>query len=124
MPTNSLDIGAIAIAAFSASSPIAVPVCGRADFHLSHVAPQFASGWSLLGELDKWVPVSGARFRSVQQDPSGITVQLAGKVGEVVHVTFADPSLKLVQVDAVIQSNGRAVVTQSTVAGVPAVVQP
>lgn len=114
LPTSSLSVADMKIGPFSASSPLAVPVCGRADFQLSHIAPQFSSGWTLLGELDKWVPVSPARFRSVQHEPTGITLQLAGAVGEVVHVSFADPSFKVTSVDVAIQPNGRATVFQPT----------
>jgi len=114
VPAVSFDIQKLSIVPFGPTQPLQVPACNRSDFVVFHVAKVYASGWALLGELDKWVPVSPARFRSVSQDTFSISALVAGKVGEVVHVAFSNPSLKVVVVDVTIQSNGRALVTQPT----------
>jgi hypothetical protein len=70
---------------FSAALATIVPVCP-------------GSGWALLGELDKFVSVSRARFSSVECIPrsaeklsGGIRCRVSGAPGETVRVVFAQP---------------------------------
>jgi hypothetical protein len=46
---------------------------------------------ALLGELDKFVPLSGKRFGDVAASAGGLTASVAGQAGEVVHVTALRP---------------------------------
>ena len=49
-----------------------------------------AGGATLLGELDKFVPLSAARFSDVASGAAGaLRATLHGKPGEVVHLLFA-----------------------------------
>lgn len=65
------------------------------DFAVWSLAPIERNGWSLLGELDKWVGASSARIVSVdahEKGPrGGITVTMRGVEGETITVGFADP---------------------------------
>ncbi|CAB9515401.1 expressed unknown protein [Seminavis robusta] len=50
------------------------------------------SGWIMLGELGKYVPVSPVRFRKVQCTSSGVSVSVSGAPGETVILTALRPS--------------------------------
>lgn len=71
------------------SFPLTVGPAGRADFELWHAAPQRGGkAWVMLGELDKVVPVSPARFRSLQFAGDAVEAGLVGAAGEAVTVSF------------------------------------
>ena len=72
--------------------------CGADDFALWTLAPLEAEGeWTLLGELDKWVGVSNARFasigveRGIGHGTSALVVLLRGKPGERVALALLPP---------------------------------
>ena len=44
------------------------------------------SGWAVIGETAKWVPVNNARITDVSYDSSSVTVTAAGVHGETVSV--------------------------------------
>jgi len=77
------------------SSAITLRACGKWDFELWALAPwdRAASGFVLLGEQDKWVPVSAARFsrlefaRTPSEQRAAVTAK--GTLGETVHVAWA-----------------------------------
>ena len=87
---TTLDVATLTVAPFSDAAPVTLRACGLADFALVHTAPVWASGWALLGELAKYVPVSAARFNNVQLSAAGASVDVSGAAGEVVRVTFWD----------------------------------
>ena len=65
--------------------------CGT-DFQLWSVGQREATGhWTLLGEVNKWVAVSAARFRSIEATESALTVSARGQKGERVTLAFAPP---------------------------------
>ncbi|KNC53925.1 6 carbohydrate binding protein [Thecamonas trahens ATCC 50062] len=66
---------------------------GEWDFALWHLAPALpGSEWTFLGEADKWVPASPARFRDVNViDGTTFSAILLGAPGEIVTVAFAGP---------------------------------
>ena len=66
-----------------------LPSCGYADFGLYHVAPALPCGLVLLGETDKWVPVSAFRFAALDASADGATLSLRGEPREQVHISFA-----------------------------------
>jgi len=75
---------------FSAASPVAVAPNTKASFALLHVSPVGqASGWALVGEMDKWVATSADRFADAEDSPMGLNVELKGDSGETVRVGFA-----------------------------------
>jgi hypothetical protein len=65
-----------------------LPVSDKVNFTLHSLAPVSVSGWALLGELSKWVPVSAARFKAVATSGGVPTAKIAGMEGEVVAVSF------------------------------------
>lgn len=65
--------------------------CGKADFQLWTVVPVLGNGWSLLGEVDKWVALSTVRFQRVETSETDVTVFIRGIVGERVSVAFRSP---------------------------------
>jgi len=50
------------------------------------------SGWFLLGELKKYVPLSPVRFRELTCLPSGLSIIISGSAGESVNITALKPS--------------------------------
>ena len=77
---------------FDDSHPLAVPSCGRSDFGLFHIAPVFSNGWVLLGEMNKLVPVSEQRIRSVSETETSLSVSMKGVPGEEVIMQLWNPS--------------------------------
>merc|ERR1712050_498992 len=82
---------------FSVSSPIKLKPneYGKADspwdFTFHSIAPVYANGWALLGEVDKWIAVSEERFTDVTTIPGSLVVKLRGTPGETVNVAFKEP---------------------------------
>ena len=95
----------------------ALPVSGKVDFTVHSLAPVSSSGWALLGELSKWVPVSAARFKAVTVKGSDLIAEVAGAEGETVSVSFyrkpGTGAASVVTVDCVLPASGRAKVTGS-----------
>jgi len=76
---------------FSGNSPIVLAPCLYSNFRLWHAAPRSAAtGWALLGEMGKWVPIAKQRVLSVADSGSGIAATVAGAPGETAVLTFAD----------------------------------
>jgi hypothetical protein len=80
------------------SSSIAMKACGKWDFQLYAVAPVLPNGWTLLGETNKWVPVSSARFQDLAFSTSSssslstsASVTALGQEGERISVAWLAP---------------------------------
>lgn len=86
--TSSLDLSTLMVQPFTATTPIVITPCKEVDFQVWHTAPIFANGWSLLGELNKWIPTSDGRFTSIETTDADLTVLIVGEAGEVVPLTF------------------------------------
>eukprot|EP00040_Diaphanoeca_grandis_P033743 m.207342 g.207342 ORF g.207342 m.207342 type:complete len:853 (+) comp32982_c0_seq1:157-2715(+) len=67
---------------------VMVPVCDQGTFKLYHTVPVTLNGWGFAGELDKWVPVSSARVRSINIVGDSIEAELSGTAGEKIQITF------------------------------------
>lgn len=89
--TTTLDAATLTLGPFDDAHPIALAPCGLADFALVHTAPVFSNGFALLGELQKWVPVSEARFTDVGADAAGAHASVRGAPGERVDVAWMAP---------------------------------
>ena len=103
---------------------LSLPASPSADdwgrYTLWHVAPRACggSGWTLLGELEKLIPVSPQRIAAITTtcdgDGGSMAVALVGErhpatePGEVVVLTFFSPRQELVSVSAVIGIDGEA----------------
>lgn len=82
----------------SESSPLALAPSDKYSFQSFAVSQVFDGEYTLLGEPDKWVPVSAARFVTIDSVPSppSMSVTLNGDNGEVVNVNFMAPGSKKV----------------------------
>lgn len=88
---------------------ILLPVSDKMNFTLHSLAPVATCGWSLLGELSKWVPVASARFREIVESSSDLSAELVGVKGEVIAVSFFHVANRsLVTVQCQIGATGRA----------------
>ncbi len=116
--TTSLDVASLVVAPFSEAQPITLAANGLADFALWHTAPAFGNGWSLLGELGKWVPVSEARFGGPVVSGACVAVALRGAPGERVDVTWVHGATGAVAVArCVLDAAGGATATVDSGAG-------
>lgn len=83
---------------------------GADDWRLSTLAPVLSSGWVLLGELDKAVPLSARRFGAIEQPADGsLTVALAGAPGERVRVAAAQSAGTVSVLEATVAEDGTAI---------------
>jgi hypothetical protein len=103
------------------ASGMKLRTCGKADFQLIHVSPVLQNGWALLGELEKYVPVSKQRFRAISvgsiagtidpynPDQYSLEVTLRGVPGESIAIGFAhvaDLDQGIVRVDCIFPESG------------------
>eukprot|EP01052_Picozoa_sp_SAG31_P017631 SAG31_NODE_1215_length_9335_cov_5.846470_5_plen_406_part_00 len=92
-----------------------LPVSDKANFTLHSFAPVSSSGWALLGELSKWVPVSAARFKAMTVNGNDLTVTIAGVEGEAVSVSFfrkpSTGSASVVTVDCVLPASSMVTIS-------------
>ena len=77
----------------SGAAPVPTPSGDKVQWALWHASPVLASGYVLLGELGKFVPLSPDRFAGVGLGAGGVGVgvQLLGAPGEAVTLAFARP---------------------------------
>jgi hypothetical protein len=98
---------------FSADVPLHLTSCGTLDFQLWSIVPVEVNGWSFQGELDKWVGVSAARFRSISTTETGLVATALGTEGEVLTVGFVDPQGAAHTVTCTVGNTGVAVLHSS-----------
>lgn len=75
---------------FGADEPIMLEQTTRAGFRLYHTTPLLGNGWGYVGELEKFVPVSNARVKSISSTEKSIKVFLAGAPAEEVMLSFVN----------------------------------
>lgn len=73
---------------FGMDSVISIPACDQSTFKLFHTIPILENNWGYAGELQKWIPVSAARTRSVSVISDEIMAELSGTSNETIDVTF------------------------------------
>lgn len=83
-----------ALMSVMSSDSIAIKACGKWDFQHWALAPVFANGLALVGEQNKWVPVSNARFSNLKWygtsgSDVGAAVDASGPQGETIQVSWA-----------------------------------
>ena len=94
---------------------------GAHNWELTAVVPVTRSGMALLGELNKVVSISSARFGSVVTLRDGLRVTVRGTPGEKVELTFVvgaftpQPTIRVASVT--IQASGEATVSISPAGG-------
>mmetsp|Transcript_48976 Transcript_48976/g.106369 ORF Transcript_48976/g.106369 Transcript_48976/m.106369 type:complete len:189 (+) Transcript_48976:41-607(+) len=91
--------------------PLKLSPSDKYSFESWSVSPVAANGWALLGEQSKWVPVSPARFVSLDVDGKTMTVQLNGVEGETTGIAFRAPDGSVVEVPCTFGPAGSATVT-------------
>jgi hypothetical protein len=85
--------------------PHAVDFTTRYDLHM--LAPVLSNGYVLLGDISRYVSVSGKRITDVQIMPTGLIVQVVGAPGEsVVIAALKPPQLIVVTATATIPASG------------------
>jgi len=97
------------------SHPLQLPKTDKHTFVLWSLSPVLPNGWALLGEREKWVPVSNDRLQNLRyayNDDTAenrVSVEIVGTSGETVTVSFWEHTKqKLVSVDCVLALSGRA----------------
>jgi hypothetical protein len=92
------NTGAINLVNFGENAPLNIPA-GKTygDYYYWIAAPVLDNGWKFLGETDKFITVSKQRFKSIITTNDGVQVQLAGKSGEQVNLSFSPPTNTSIQ---------------------------
>jgi hypothetical protein len=91
--------GHASLLSFNNKNPTAMPPLepGYEGHGYFVVVPTPLDKWTLLGEVDKFVPLSSKRFTRVVADGSGLSVTLEGAGGEDVRVcALSNPGLEKV----------------------------
>lgn len=117
---TTMDLSTLVVQPFDAALPITLLPGDEWAFQLWHVAPVHANGWSYLGELAKYVPVSPVRTVSVEVAGPSLAVSVRGSAGEAVSLAFWDTSAaRSTVVACTLDASGRAVaeVPRGTCAG-------
>eukprot|EP00054_Salpingoeca_dolichothecata_P014018 m.78605 g.78605 ORF g.78605 m.78605 type:complete len:753 (+) comp20774_c0_seq2:47-2305(+) len=76
----------------TAQKPLPLRVSDKLNFQVFTLAPILSSGWALLGQADKWVPVSKDRFGSLVMTSTGFSVRIKGSPKEEVSVSVRAPN--------------------------------
>jgi len=94
---------------FNSSMPLVVPIVPNSNHFMAFFSPIFAiNGMSILGELNKWVPMSAQRVVYVQVRATGITVGLQGAPAELITFAFTwGASNTVVFSECVLNGEGR-----------------
>jgi hypothetical protein len=101
------------ISIFSWKSPLPLSACGLDDFVVYTLSPIFNNGWSIIGEVDKWVGISSSRF-VVIDTREGVVVHVSGSSGEVIRIGFVDPEMNLILVTCTFKSKIMSVGSDSS----------
>ena len=102
---------------FDSETPVMVPSSNwtesnGAEAQYVLITPRLSGKWVLMGEFDKFVPVSKMRVESFSAKPSAVTLNLIVRsVGEVLHFRFGTPRLDIVHARCVVRSRGRLQMT-------------
>jgi hypothetical protein len=86
-----------------------LPKTTKQTFALFSLAPILPnSGWTLIGERNKFVPVSEKRFsRIVDDSEQGVSVLVNGKPGETVSISAVAPhTMNIITIDCVLPASG------------------
>lgn len=89
---------------------------GHREHVLMQLAPVLSNGYSVLGEVEKVVPMASARVMDMTVQPNGVLVEIRGTAGEVVTFWFLSPDGKTFSASCTVTDLGTAtfVVSSST----------
>lgn len=117
------SVGLPTVIPFSSSQPLHIRKCGLDDFQLWAIVPKEQNGWAFLGELNKWVGVSQARFSRISSSYSAgasgsssssvMEVTARGVEGEVLQVGFVGPTGETVKVVCTVSSTQTVTITSA-----------
>ena len=93
-----LDGNITNVTSFGADSGLFISPCGKTDFQYWVIPPFLPFGYTLLGELNKIIPVSEQRFSDITVSDNTVTVKVNGVPTEKVPITVYDNSAKKTQV--------------------------
>jgi len=94
---DSFIIPKMKIPPYNPDESCGTPPCNQTiDFRYYVIAPTVTSGWTCLGELDKFVTVSPNRIANFIYQQSGIEIVLSGVPGEMVTIYFLAPQNSIV----------------------------
>jgi hypothetical protein len=109
--TTTLSTASLVVQPFDETHSITVNACKETDFIIWHTAPVFSNGWALLGELNKYMPVSDVRVSNVEVSGEEVSVGVVGEAGELVPLTFYNqPSGNVTTVQCTLGASGHATV--------------
>jgi len=92
---DSSDKSATTLYDFDDSNGILLSECEKPYFDLWYTSPVFPDGTVLLGELDKWVPVSPNRINKIITTSTQTSIQITGSPEEVVTFYFYNSNSQL-----------------------------
>lgn len=95
----------------TAPLPPPAPNGDAVPWGLWNAVPLLQNGYTLLGEMDKYVANSPFRFRDVRSESSGVGVDLSGSPGETVHLGYVTPAGKVMTKDVVLDGQGMLTTT-------------
>ena len=95
---------------FDKNTPLSVasanwsePTGSEAQYVL--IAPRLPGNWILMGEVDKFIPVSETRMGSFVANSSTIALKLFGRsVGELLHFRVRTPGMQIVHAQCIVKS--------------------
>ena len=86
-----------------ASANWSEPTGSEAQYVL--IAPRLPGNWILMGEVDKFIPVSETRIGSFVSNSSAIALKLYGRsVGELLHFRVRTPGMEIVHAQCIVKS--------------------
>lgn len=100
---------------WSEDTPLKLNACETSDFQVWTVSPVLSNGWTVLGELSKWVPVSPTRLLEVSAiQEGGVKVLLAGVATEEITITFVTPKQTTVSFTCTIPAAAESITLDTT----------
>ena len=103
-----------AVRTVPSTGALLLPVSDKVNFTVISLAPVTSSGWALLGELSKWVPVAEARFGNVTAAGGELEVEVVGSEGETVEISFWKAGHDIVTVTCTLGVSARARVSTAS----------
>jgi len=90
-----------------AEEHVSLSVTDMTSMDIYHLAPRLPNGWTVLGEMGKWVPVSEQRMVSVTWTTESVTVVLSGAPGERLQLSFVAPDARILHGRCTVGADGR-----------------
>jgi len=108
--------GSFSVSPFDNAHPLVVPAAVSTNptvpipFNYYIIAPVLSNGWSALGEVAKFVPMSKQRVSSISVAQTSLSVVLSGASGEQLTFAAVSPQGSIIQTPCTLSSAGTATV--------------